>query len=333
MPLLCRFYEKRFPDIEEVVMVNVRSIADMGAYVHLLEYNNIEGMILLSELSRRRIRSINKLIRIGRNECVVVIRVDKEKGYIDLSKRRVSPEEVAACEDKFARGKCVNSVLRHVAEILGYDSDEKLEKLYKKTAWYFDAKLGKPGASYDIFKQAVTNPEILDECGLDDKMKAVLLDNIKRKLTPQAVKIRSDIEVACYGYEGIDAVKNALRFGMKMSTEDFSIKVNLIAPPVYVVTTQTLDKQQGIAKLKEVNDKIKEVILKEDGGVFSVKSEPKVVSDQDEAELARQLEELQQANAEKSGDDDEDEDEEGEEGSDKENDKDGEEAEGDDPED
>jgi NAD-dependent oxidoreductase involved in siderophore biosynthesis len=37
-------------------------------------------MILLSELSRRRIRSINKLIRVGRTEIVVVLRVDKEKG-------------------------------------------------------------------------------------------------------------------------------------------------------------------------------------------------------------------------------------------------------------
>ena len=46
-------------------------------------------MILLSELSRRRIRSNNKLIRVCRSEVVVVIRVDKEKGYIDLSKRRV----------------------------------------------------------------------------------------------------------------------------------------------------------------------------------------------------------------------------------------------------
>ena len=80
MPLSCRFYEQHFPEVEDVVMVNVRSIAEMGAYVHLLEYNNIEGMILLSELSRRRIRSINKLIRVGRNECVVVIRVDKDKG-------------------------------------------------------------------------------------------------------------------------------------------------------------------------------------------------------------------------------------------------------------
>lgn len=83
--LSCRFYQHRFPEVEDVVMVNVRSIAEMGAYVSLLEYNNIEGMILLSELSRRRIRSINKLIRIGRNECVVVIRVDKEKGGCGLT--------------------------------------------------------------------------------------------------------------------------------------------------------------------------------------------------------------------------------------------------------
>jgi translation initiation factor 2 subunit 1 len=54
----------------------------MGAYVKLLEYDNIDGMILLSELSRRRIRSIQKLIRVGRNEVVVVLRVDKEKGEI-----------------------------------------------------------------------------------------------------------------------------------------------------------------------------------------------------------------------------------------------------------
>lgn len=54
----------------------------MGAYVKLLEYDNIDGMILLSELSRRRIRSIQKLIRVGRNEVVVVLRVDKEKGTV-----------------------------------------------------------------------------------------------------------------------------------------------------------------------------------------------------------------------------------------------------------
>jgi hypothetical protein len=59
------------------------------------------------------------------------------------------------------------------------------------------------------------------------------LNNIKRKLTSQAVKIRADIEVACYGYEGIDAVKTALRAGLACSTEELPIKINLIAPPLY----------------------------------------------------------------------------------------------------
>lgn len=183
MVLSCRFYKERYPEVEDVVMVNVRSIAEMGAYVHLLEYNNIEGMILLSELSRRRIRSINKLIRVGKTEPVVVIRVDKDKGmnssvylllslvkpfflnslsfsllsgYIDLSKRRVSAEDVEKCTERFAKAKAVNSILRHVAELLHYDSDEQLEELYQKTAWYFEEKYKKQKASaYDFFKQSV----------------------------------------------------------------------------------------------------------------------------------------------------------------------------------
>lgn len=75
-----RFYEKSLPDPNELVVCQVRQIAEMGAYVNLLEYDNAEGMIMLSELSRRRIRSIQKLIRVGRNEVVVVMRVDKDKG-------------------------------------------------------------------------------------------------------------------------------------------------------------------------------------------------------------------------------------------------------------
>jgi len=42
----------------------------------------------------------------------------------------------------------------------------------------------------------------------------------------QAVKVRSDIEVSCYGYEGIDAVKEALMQGLKLSTEELPIKVS-----------------------------------------------------------------------------------------------------------
>jgi len=36
-------YENVFPEVDSIVMVQVTSIAEMGAYVQLLEYNNIEG--------------------------------------------------------------------------------------------------------------------------------------------------------------------------------------------------------------------------------------------------------------------------------------------------
>jgi translation initiation factor 2 subunit 1 len=122
-------------------------------------------MILLSELSRKRIRSINKLIRVNRNEVVMVLRVDREKGiynillfiflfkyflgYIDLSKRRAAPEDVVKCEDRFNKAKAVNSVLRHVAEQQG----KSLESLYQSVGWPLYKKYGH---AYDAFKLSLT---------------------------------------------------------------------------------------------------------------------------------------------------------------------------------
>lgn len=59
------------------------------------------------------------LLQVGRQEPVMVLRVDKEKGYIDLSKRRVSPEDIAAAEEKFNKSKMVHSIMRHTAETTG----------------------------------------------------------------------------------------------------------------------------------------------------------------------------------------------------------------------
>src|SRR3984957_12828300 len=141
----CRMYEAQYPTADDLVIVQVKNVAEMGAYVSLLEYNNIEGMILLSELSRRRIRSINKLIRVGRIEVVVCLRVDKEKGYIDLSKRRVSPEDIAKAEEKFNKSKAVHSIIRHVSEVTRI----KMEQLYNMFAWDLYKRFGH---AYDAFK-------------------------------------------------------------------------------------------------------------------------------------------------------------------------------------
>ncbi|KAI1074938.1 translation initiation factor 2, alpha subunit [Whalleya microplaca] len=291
----CRFYEQKYPEPDEFVMVNVKQIADMGAYVKLLEYDNIDGMILLSELSRRRIRSIQKLIRVGRNEVVVVLRVDKEKGYIDLSKRRVSPEDIVKCEERYNKSKMVHSIMRHVAE----KTQTPIETLYESIAWPLNKRYGH---SIDAFKLSITNPDVWNDITFTSEPVAEELKSyIGKRLTPQPTKVRADVEVTCFEYDGIDAVKAALRTAEARNTEDNQVKVRLVSPPLYVLTSTCLDKSVGIQRLEEAIVDIRNSITNT-GGQLIVKMEPKAVTDSDDAELQALMEKRERENAEVSGD-------------------------------
>ncbi|KAH8104518.1 eukaryotic translation initiation factor 2 subunit alpha [Cristinia sonorae] len=349
-----RYYEQRYPEVDELVMVQVRQIAEMGAYVKLLEYDNIEGMILLSELSRRRIRSIQKLIRVGRNEVVVVLRVDKEKGYIDLSKRRVSPEDITKCEERYMKSKTVASIMRHVASklpsigadgeeiekdaateeheketkrnrraakkeaaahdeevaeegaVISSSEEERLEQLYDKIAWPLGKTYGHP---YDAFKLALTEQDVVFS-SLSTPVPAstlsILMNTIARRLTPQPIKLRADIELTCYTHAGIDAIKKALRAGESQSNEAVPIKAKLVAPPLYVLSTNATDKFAAVDRLERAIESIQSTI-EEQGGSLVVKMKPKAVSETEEHDLAQLMAKAGQENAEVSGDEEEEE--------------------------
>lgn len=134
-----------------------------------------------------------------------------------------------------------------------------MEKLSEETAW----KLAKVyGNMYEAFKRSITyvNPtpvlppalvcfslpwrlaaagteysdmmfcrepeEVFAHCpDLDSKTKEVLLSVIQRRLTSQPIKIRADIDVQCYEYAGIDAIKEALYAGIAKGNENSPVKV------------------------------------------------------------------------------------------------------------
>lgn len=307
-------YESKYPEVDDVVMVQVKSIAEMGAYVSLLEYYGIEGMILLSELSRRRIRSITKLIKVGRQEPVMVLRVDKEKGYIDLSKRRVSPEDVQKCEERFNKSKMVHSIMRHVGETTHSD----LEELYKGISWPLYRIFGH---AFDAFKVMVADDgeaifrRLEEDRGepipvLTPAVKEALLKNIKRRMTPQPLKIRADVELTNFHYDGIEHIKTAIRAAEAMSTEECPIKMKLVAPPLYVLTTQTLDKNKGVEALTAACEACMKSIEKSKGKLV-VKEAARAVSERDDRLLAEKMEALENANKEVDGDVDSEEEEEG----------------------
>lgn len=285
MSLNCRMYQKEYPEVDDLCVVKVKNIAEMGAYCDLLEYNNIEGLILMSELSRRRIRSVNKLIRVGRQEIVLVLRVNKEKGYIDLSKRRVGREDRDMCEEKWNKAKAVHSIMRHVASKCTWEkkhSENPVEDLYEAFGWDMYKKFPH---GYDGFKLAMSDAnKFFSLFSVPEEVKAELLENIKRRLAPTICKIRADVEVTCFAYEGVGAIKRALKGADELDTKEFPLDCKLVAPPLYVITTQTMEKDAGIKRINEVIEKITQII-RQAGGDCKVKEAPRIVSGRDDSQL------------------------------------------------
>lgn len=281
-----RFYEAEFPKQDEVVVVQVKRIVDMGAYAALLEYNNREGLMLSTELSKRRIRSVSKLLRVGRLETCVVVRADEEKGYIDLSKRRVALADARAKEESFARAKAVHSIMRHVASVVGIeDVDELCKKvswpLYKKYQDAFEAfkkHIGQEINLWDEIDFSQPGEDLTDKAA---KIKEEIEINLQRKLIQQFVRVKAKVEVSCSAYAGIDAVKTALLKGFEVErAEGTEVKINLIAHPLFVLTCTCKDKAVGVSTLDAAMALI-ESSIKSQGGEFRVVSKPEVVGSED----------------------------------------------------
>jgi translation initiation factor 2 subunit 1 len=104
---------------------------------------------------------------------------------------------------------------------------------------------------------------------IPESTKEELLNNIKRRLTPQPIKIRADIEVTCFDYEGIDAIKTAFKEAEAVSLPEVPIRVKLVAPPLYVMITNALDKQLGIDTMEKAIQVLEESIKKSNGNMVT----------------------------------------------------------------
>eukprot|EP00331_Platyophrya_macrostoma_P004282 CAMPEP_0176424388 /NCGR_PEP_ID=MMETSP0127-20121128/10811_1 /TAXON_ID=938130 /ORGANISM="Platyophrya macrostoma, Strain WH" /LENGTH=340 /DNA_ID=CAMNT_0017805443 /DNA_START=45 /DNA_END=1067 /DNA_ORIENTATION=+ len=294
----CRFYENKFPNEGDYVKVKVREVVDNGAYVSLLEYNNIEGMITTSEFTTARLKNITKVIKEGKQETVIVLRVDKDKGYIDLSKKKVNAEEMKEFEDQYGKAKTVHTILRTVADKVNLD----LEKIYQCSGWPLHTKFGN---CYDAFKISLIEPEkVWTGLTIPENIFKALTAEIRRRLAPNEVKIRADFEMTCYTYEGIEAIKKALRAGEKHSTEDIQLKFQVISAPVYVVVSNTMEKTLGI---EVVNKSLVDVeaTIKSLGGSYKLKEAAKIVGDKGDQDIK----DLMKAIDQKQDSDEEDQDE------------------------
>jgi translation initiation factor 2 subunit 1 len=259
----------------------------------------MEGYLLSTEVTKKRVKLVNKYMKVGKQEPMMVIRVDREKRYIDLSKKKVLAADAAATEMHFKKAKMVHNILKQMAVKLG--SDVTLLSLYEKFGWDLYDKYGH---AFDAFRLIMSDKEaVFKEIDISPEEQRVLFEAISRKMAPTPLKLRADFELTCFTYEGIDALKAALLTAKaSVNAEDPQIQVSfkLIAPPHYRVETITLKKNEGLTLLERAMREV-EGVIKEKGGTFKLVNKPQIIGD---SAKDKDLEEIMKMPGERDSDED-----------------------------
>ena len=200
--------------------------------------------------------------------------------------------------------------MRHVSETTRVD----LETLYREIGWPLYRAYGH---AHDGFKAMVSTNDpdavfarVSQEAHggapipcLSDAVRDQLVNNVKRRLTPQPLKCRADVELTCFAFDGVLRIQDAMRAAEAASTEQAPVRMKLVAPPLYVLTTQTLDKQAGLDALAKACEACA-ARASASGGRCVVREPPRAVSERDDRLLTDHLAALESANREVAGDDD-----------------------------
>lgn len=254
-----RYYEQELPEIGELVHVKYIKMTDNSAYVELTEYANIPGMITFAELARGRITAISQHASVGKEDILVVIRLDSDKKYIDLSKRTLKPDDKEAGNQKAQRGRDVLNYMRTVAD----SCQVHLPDLMINVAWplykLFPKTESSPGGALEALKLAVSKPdEVFSKLpGLQSSVRKELERLVQTKLKPKIRKYECEVSVTCTTVEGVESIKAVLVGAQNQSNGKVLITVK--ASPHFLLRTQSADREEGLKTLTDAYNSMVEL--------------------------------------------------------------------------
>lgn len=97
----------------DVCTGRVTNICSFGAFVDL---GGLEGLIHISEISWSRVNHPAQLLRPGQEVQVAVLNVDRERGRVGLSLKRVHPDPWRTIGERYQVGQIVQGVITNVVE-------------------------------------------------------------------------------------------------------------------------------------------------------------------------------------------------------------------------
>ena len=251
-----------WPEIGDLVIATIETVTDYGAYAKLDEFNK-RGLLHVSEISSSWIRNIRDFVREGQKMVLKVLRVDLEKGHIDLSLRRVTKRERIEKIMSWKKDRKADALLRGVAEKVGLSYDE----VYEKAGKVLEEKYG----LYEGFEKLVKEgTEVLTKMDVPETLAKAFADVAKERIHVKMVKVKGTLEIRCLKPNGVKIIKEAfLNTEETERTKDADMRFHVVAAPKYSVEVLADNYKRAEEVLQKVSESVIDNITKAGGqGTF-----------------------------------------------------------------
>lgn len=233
-----------WPEVGELVVATVMNIPGYGAYVRLDEYDK-QGFLHISEISSSWVRNIRNHVRERQKVVLKVLRVNTDRGHIDLTLRRVTKRERIEKMLLWKRSIKAESLLRSSAKKLAIS----VEELYDKAGTLIEKSYGD---LYDgLERVAREGKEALLKIGIPEDIAAPIAEVAKDKIKIPMVKIKGILNLVSTKPNGVQHIKKALISAQNVQKpKGTRVKVHVIAPPRYRVEVSARDYKEAEGLLK-----------------------------------------------------------------------------------
>jgi translation initiation factor 2 alpha subunit (eIF-2alpha) len=258
-----RFYTAKFPAQNDIVFVKIKNIShDKSVYVELLEYDNISGLILPTEIHKKNI-NVHKIFNVGNKVYpAVVMNVDIAKNHVDLSYKRVPEASKEALETTYVYYQRISTMVNDIYILYKkyYNDNETDELISENILWqlFTDLKQSQETAE-QYYNNLLINPSNifkfneLCENKLDEKFIDFAFDNIKQRIKSSDVIIFSEIKLIVIDNNPIQKLKDILTNCLLSD----KVSVEYVASPKYkiIIVESTYDRAKVL--LDQVLENIK----------------------------------------------------------------------------
>jgi translation initiation factor 2 subunit 1 len=229
------------PEKGQLVIAKITKIYPNSAQAELIEYG-LTGMIHVSEIVRRWVRSIKEFLKEGQ---VVVAKVIDSNGTISLSIKQVEKLDKERKLKEFKAEKRAEKLLSLVAKEAGMSFD----KVWQEVGTRMQDEFGTVAAG---FEAALKSPQIFEQ-KIGPKWAQKIIDIAKKSYTEKKYKIKIKLTITSFAPDGVDVIKKALS-----KVPGFEVKY--ISAPVYMIVGQgTNYKELRTAAEKRINEIVKAV--------------------------------------------------------------------------